>query len=335
MEIVNNLDIDIWKKYVDNHPQGNIFHTPEIFEVFKNAKDFHPEIWAVIDNQRCLKALFLPVRISYLGSVLPDFTTRAVSYGSFLLDQSKDGLKALSILLKEYLNSKRNSIVFTEIRNLYDFGHLKEIIAREGFIFENYLTYLIDLNMSREKLFNKIGKRTRKHIRRAIRQKDISINEVKDRSMVSEVYDLLKKTYKHAKILLANKSLFESAFDILQPAGMAKFLIAEKNGTPAAGSVELIYKDTVYGWYQGFDRKYSKYNPNELLIWNILEWSSTNGYRTYDFGGAGRPHENYGVRDFQAKFGGTLYDFGRFNYIHAPAKLILSKLGYRILRRYL
>jgi hypothetical protein len=193
MEIVNNLDIDIWKKYVDNHPQGNIFHTPEIFEVFKNAKDFHPEIWAVIDNQRCLKALFLPVRISYLGSVLPDFTTRAVSYGSFLLDQSKDGLKALSILLKEYLNSKRNSIVFTEIRNLYDFGHLKEIIAREGFIFENYLTYLIDLNMSREKLFNKIGKRTRKHIRRAIRQKDISINEVKDRSMVSEVYDLLKK----------------------------------------------------------------------------------------------------------------------------------------------
>jgi lipid II:glycine glycyltransferase (peptidoglycan interpeptide bridge formation enzyme) len=189
--------------------------------------------------------------------------------------------------------------------------------------------------MSREKLFNKIGKRTRKHIHRAIRQNNINIKEIKDHSMMSEIYRLLKKTYKRARIPLADKSLFESAFDILQPAGMAKFFIARKNGSPAAGSVELMYKDTVYGWYQGFDRKYSKYNPNELLIWNILEWSSTNGYSTYDFGGAGRPDENYGVRDFKAKFGGTLYDFGRFNYIHSPIKLKLSKLGYRILRRYL
>jgi lipid II:glycine glycyltransferase (peptidoglycan interpeptide bridge formation enzyme) len=88
----------------------------------------------------------------------------------------------------------------------------------------------------------------------------------------------------------------------------------------------------MYGWYGGMDRAYSKYVPNELLMWNVLKWGAENGYCQYDFGGAGRPDEEYGVRDFKAKFGGKLVCYGRNTYIHLPGALWLSKQGYQVVR---
>jgi serine/alanine adding enzyme len=51
-----------------------------------------------------------------------------------------------------------------------------------------------------------------------------------------------------------------------------------------------------------------------------------------DFGGAGRPNEPYGVRDFKAKYGGRLVDFGRDVHVSAPVRLALSRAGYRLVR---
>ena len=55
----------------------------------------------------------------------------------------------------------------------------------------------------------------------------------------------------------------------------------------------------------------------------------------YDFGGAGKPDEEYGVRDFKAKFGGNLVNFGRNVFVHNPMLLKLSRHGYEVYRRFL
>jgi lipid II:glycine glycyltransferase (peptidoglycan interpeptide bridge formation enzyme) len=70
-----------------------------------------------------------------------------------------------------------------------------------------------------------------------------------------------------------------------------------------------------------------------MLIWHILEWGAGHGYRLYDFGGAGKPGEAYGVRDFKAKFGGELVCYGRNVCEHAPQLLKFSKLGYSLYRK--
>jgi lipid II:glycine glycyltransferase (peptidoglycan interpeptide bridge formation enzyme) len=81
------------------------------------------------------------------------------------------------------------------------------------------------------------------------------------------------------------------------------------------------------------DREYGRYVPNELLAWYILRWGAENGYQVYDFGGAGKPDEEYGVRDFKAKFGGQLVNFGRNTCVHAPLALAVSRIGYRVYRK--
>jgi lipid II:glycine glycyltransferase (peptidoglycan interpeptide bridge formation enzyme) len=239
------------------------------------------------------------------------------------------------MLLQTHKLEAKDTALFTELRNLSDLSDLQSALNDSGFTYEDHLNYLVDLDRSPEAVLQSIGKRTRKKIRRALRRGKVIIEEVDRREQVSLCYELLQKTYAAAQVPLADWSLFEAAFDVLYPRGMVKFLLARVSDSYVAGSVELAYKDTIYGWYGGMDRAYSDYIPNELLLWHIFQWGAENGYRVYDFGGAGKPDEEYGVRDFKAKFGGELVCYGRNTCVHAPRLLWLSEQGYRLMRRWL
>jgi len=42
IEITNSLDKTQWREFVYDHPQGNIFQTPEMVEVYKRTKNYEP-----------------------------------------------------------------------------------------------------------------------------------------------------------------------------------------------------------------------------------------------------------------------------------------------------
>lgn len=333
MKIVRNLDEDVWRRFVDDHPDGNVFHTPEMFRVFSRVKGHQPQLWAVVEGEETL-ALLLPVQITLMGGLLRRFTTRSVVYGGVLVAPGAAGEAALRLLLDGYARETQD-VLFTEVRNLSDTGHLQAILDDGKFVYEGHLNYLIDLDCPAETILQRIGKRTRKQIRKGLRDQIVQMDEVSDLSDLAHWYQTLQKTYTNAQVPLADFSLFEAAYEELHPKGMAKFLLARVDGVTAACSIELPYKDTIYGWYGGSDRAYSRYLPNEMLIWHILVWGANNGYRVYDFGGAGKPDEEYGVRDFKAKFGGELVNFGRNVYVASPEKLRLSELGYKLYQRFL
>jgi lipid II:glycine glycyltransferase (peptidoglycan interpeptide bridge formation enzyme) len=64
-----------------------------------------------------------------------------------------------------------------------------------------------------------------------------------------------------------------------------------------------------------------------------LRWGRTHGFEVFDFGGAGRPDEPYGPREFKAKFGGELVDYGRDVLVHAPARLRVSRTAFAAAQR--
>ena len=84
----------------------------------------------------------------------------------------------------------------------------------------------------------------------------------------------------------------------------------------------------------GLDRKYKNIYPSSLATYAPIEYAINNNIKYYDFMGAGRPGDNYGVRDFKLKFGGKLYDYGWFEKVHKPIIFEISKLGLNILNRF-
>jgi serine/alanine adding enzyme len=50
IEITNSPDKTQWCEFVYNHPQGNIFQTPEMAEVYERTKNYEPITLAVVDD---------------------------------------------------------------------------------------------------------------------------------------------------------------------------------------------------------------------------------------------------------------------------------------------
>jgi serine/alanine adding enzyme len=334
LEIVQSLPKEEWRRFVDEHPAGNIFHTPEMFDVFSCVKGYKPQLWAAANSQGPL-VLLLPVQITLFNGLLRRFTTRAISYGSVLCKAGSEGANALSVLLDAYKHETEHAVLFTELRNLSNLDTVQEILVGQGFHYEDHLNYLISLKGSPEDVFARIGRRTRKNIRHALNLGKVSIEVVHEKHEMAECYGLLSQVYRNAHVPLADPSLFEALFRVLHPKGMIRITLARVDQVPAAVSVVLVFKRIIYAWYGGTDRKYGAYVPKELVIWDVLRWGAENGYDTYDFGGAGKPDEKYGVRDFKAKFNGRLVNFGRNVRTHVPLFLSLSKLGYGIYRRFI
>jgi serine/alanine adding enzyme len=332
--IVHTLPEEGWHRFVEEHPAGNIFHTPEMFQVFAHTAGCQPEIWAATDGDSRILALLLPTRVTMMSGLLYRLTTRAVAYGSILHDSSPEGHQALRVLLRAYAQEAKGSMLFTELRNLSNLSDVQPVLGECGFVYEDHLNFLIDLARPSEEIWQSVRSSAKRNIKKA-RKLRVVIEEANDLNRVQAAYTLLREVYKRIQVPLADVSLFQSAFEILHPQGMLRILIAKVENIDVGAMTLLLYKDTIYYWYTGTVRKPTPHRAGDLLVWHALEWGNQNGFRTLDFGGAGKPDEEYGVRDFKAKFGGTLVNYGRNICVHAPMRLKLSEKAYNIVRRFL
>jgi len=128
------------------------------------------------------------------------------------------------------------------------------------------------------------------------------------------------------------KSLFESIMKVLQERGLARLFGAELRGELVGVGVFLTYKDVIYLWYNAHNRQHSNLGITEYIFWSTIEWAVRNGFRLFDFGGAGRRGQQYGVRDFKSTMGGHEVELGRLVYTHSRLKAMGSRMGYKVWR---
>jgi serine/alanine adding enzyme len=332
LRLVHRLDRTMWRSFIEEHDGGNIFHTPEMFDAFSRTKGYRPIVWAAVDGRGRPLALFLPVEISMMGGPLRYLTTRAVSFGSVLAAPGPRGRDALSLLLRTYGRKVNRRVVFTELRNLADMEELRPVLAESGFELQDHLNFLIDLARPLEEIWGDIRPNARRNIRKAMRS-EVVVRQARSLRDIDAAYEILRKAYGRIRVPLPPRPLFRATFEILAPRGMVRVLLAEVDGVMIGALMLLFYKGVVVYWYTGSLREYSALRPADLLVWRSLELGQGSGFRTFDFGGGGSPDMHYGVRDFKAKFGGDLVNFGRNTLIHAPARYKLGQAGYRARRR--
>ena len=334
IEIIDSPDTKQWSEFVYNHSHGNIFQTPEMAEVYKRIKNYEPITFAAVDDgTNEMLAVLLAVVIKE-KSVLGSFSARSVIHGGPLFINDKRGRDAVRILVEYYNKISRKKSLYTLLRNMYDTSEVSSIFNSTGYKYEDHLNYLIDLNLPTNDLWGRLYKSRRNGINRA-KRRGVIIGEVVDEDAIPVMYELLKETYRTTKIPFADISLLKSIFDILKPKNMAKFFIAKHEDKYIGTIVIVIYRDTIFDWYAGAPRRYSYLCPNDILAWHAIEWGSKKGYRIFDFGGAGNPKEEYGVREFKKQFGGELVNFGRYMKIHSPIKMKIAEKGFEMYRKIL
>lgn len=321
-----NIDIEAWNQFVLQHPSGNIFQTAAIYQLYKSTSGYSPGV-IVIGDEECIQGVLVYTIINEIG-MQSIFSQRALITGGPLVTNNDERL--LKILLAEY--KKRISgtgVIYTQFRNHWDTSLWKETFALNNYKYTDHLNVVIDLTKDEDRLIAEMHKKRQKNIKRA-KSKSLVIKSTKKRKDIDEICMLIKNTYQRINLPCPPASLFLNATNFLSD--KVVFFGAWYNNKLIAARVYLLFKHKVFDWYAASNLRLSNLHANDLLPWEFMLWAKRNNYKMYDFMGAGRPNQHYGVREYKIRFGGNIENFGRYQCIHRPLMFQLGKTGIRLIK---
>ena len=146
-------------------------------------------------------------------------------------------------------------------------------------------------------------------------KEEVEIVELQSDDDIENYYNLLSDLYKtKIKTPLFPFEFFEKIIKIPE----CRLFGIKYQGEVIGGSVcVFLAKKAVYEWFCcGMDGKFKNIFASTLSTWAGIEFAAKNGYNYFDMMGAGKPGEKYSVREFKAKFGGDLVEYGRFLYVY-------------------
>ena len=306
-KITSTLNPAQWSSFVYDHPNGNIFQTPEMYEVYKNTKNYEPIFLAVIDDKNEILGTLLAVIQKEYSGFLGSFTARSIIYGGPLIKDNNPDV--LDLIVKEYDKIIKRKAIYSQFRNMWDWGELKEIFIKNGFEYEEHLNILVDLTIGEELLWKGVKKSRKEGIRKAIRNElKFSTFSTKDAKDVLPIfYKLLKETYLNAKLPYPLIDFFYNLNDKMTDKHI-KYFTLRKNEETIIVLVALIYKECLFAFYIGTkqDKEILRMRPVDLFYWEVMRWGIVNGIKVFDWLGAGKPNKEYGVRDFKLEYGGKV-----------------------------
>jgi len=327
---IYNIDENKWSRFVNNHPNGNIFQTPEMYKVYENTKKYEPVFLAVIDNNENILGTLLAVIQKEYSRFLGNFTARSIIFGGPLIEDNNPEI--LHFILKEYGKRIKRKAIYSQFRNMWNWSNLKDIFLKNGFEYDEHLNILIDLNKSKDELWENVHSKRRNEIRRA-KKEGTTFSLKQGISDLKECYAILLSVYNRAKLPIPKLNFFASIFYNTSEKFGLKLFCAENEKKIIGCLLGLVYNKTIYDFYAGAYSEYYKKYPNDLIPWEIFLWGKENGYEYFDFGGAGKPNIPYGVRDYKKKFGGELVNYGRFEIVHKPELFKIAKAGFTVWKK--
>ena len=325
MKVREYLRVDKWNDFVINHPKGNIFQSPEMYEVYLNTENFEPVFLVVTSNNDDVLGILLAVIQKEYSGILGNVSSRSIIIGGPLI--KNNDCEILKLVLKAYNTKIKNRVVFSQFRNLWNWREFKNIFQEAGFIYDSHLDILIDITKDEDEIWTSLDSKARNKIRKA-KKTEIEFKVLTPTDeLVDKSYLILQDIYRNAKIPLANIGLFRSCKKVLSDKNMIKYFCAIKDNEIIGVRIGLLYKNMIYDWYAGSLKEFYKFNPNDFLPYSTLVWGHNNKFEVFDFGGAGKPNVPYGVRDHKMKFGGQLVEYGRFEKVHKPKLMAIAKAG--------
>ena len=305
----------------------NWFQTEECYNFYKSLSFLEAFKYEVIRDGEVKGRI-----VGYIqkdgGPLKQFFSRRAIVNGGPMLarDITDDEVETL---LNECRYKLKGKAIYIETRNFEDYSNHKSVFGQCGWKYEPHYDFHIDTS-SLKIVESNLGKSRKRDIRTSLRDgatygRAVSLNEVK------ELYQILEILYQmKVKTPLFPYEFFEKLYNT--PCG--KVFVVRFGGKIVGGTVCVFGKDTVYEWFACGENGIGKsIFPSTLSTYAGISYAAGQGYKRFDMMGAGAPGDGgYGVRDFKAKFGGKLVEYGRFKCVLNPLLYRIGMLGVKILK---
>ena len=322
----DQIDQQQWQELVQGSPVATWFQTDEAYRFYQSVGGMQAFAYGVSEEGR-LTGVIVGYTTQEKSKCKQHFTCRTIIYGGPLLAEDISN-EALTALLKA-IRRLGDKAIYVETRNFHDYSRWKSVFIANGFKYQSHLNFHVNTT-SADLAQSNIGKHRWKYIRLSMRD-GAKIVENPSIEQVQAFCTILQDLYQtKVKTPLWSWEFFEQLYHVEH----ARYILVELDGKIVGGTACVCLPGkAVYEWYAcGLDNCRDDIRPLSVAIWGEMQYAAENAYPLFDFMGAGKPDEPYGVRDFKAEFGGELVEHGRFLYVRKPLLYWIGKMGVRWLK---
>ncbi|MFC2110896.1 lipid II:glycine glycyltransferase FemX [Bacteroidota bacterium] len=328
MKIIKNNEIKVenWKELNKTSPFSSPFQTPEFYEFYNSLEGFSADVFA-IEQDKVLNSLVV-ITIQKEKGIKSYFSRRGIIYGGPII---RGGNKnSFSFLLENINKYYKNKLIYLETRNYFDYKDQKDAFESNNYKYNPWLNFHLDtsdLNVMKKSMSSSRLRQIKKAIKNGV-----TWNEAKTINDVNTFYDILLDLYKNR----IKKPLFSRIFfQEFYKKKMGKYLLVYYEDKVIGGIMCPIFNTKVIFEFFvcGLDKEFNNQYPSVMATWAAMEYANQNNIAYFDFMGAGSPNEDYGVREFKARFGGEIVEYGRFINVINPLLYNIGVFAMKILSK--
>ncbi len=279
---IQSTDQPVWDQYVENHPQGTIFHLTRWKNVIEKTYG-HKSYYLI--------AVETKVNRSQKSEIIP--LLRGV-------DAKRTGCVPLSEVRRqrpsnqEQATSNEQSATSNEqSATSYD---LNKLSAMTCFTRSHKVRMLLNLPESSEVLMKSFKSKLRSQIKKSV--KEGLKAKIGNLELLDDFYKVFLINMRDLGSPVHSKKLMRNVLNEFPD--KAKIVMVYKEDQPVACSMIVGFKDILENPWASALRQYSRLSPNMLLYWTMIEYASDNGYSCFDFG---RSSPDEGTYKFKKQWG--------------------------------
>jgi lipid II:glycine glycyltransferase (peptidoglycan interpeptide bridge formation enzyme) len=221
-----------------------------------------------------------------------------------------------------YIQLEPNTIVNSQLTTQYS-----KLIPSHHPLFTKY-TFILDMTQSEEELLKNMHIKTRYNIRLA-QKHGVVIKEDSSDTAFHTYLALSEETTQRQGFYAHNRNYHETVWRLLKKDGIAKLFTATYNNEILCAWMLFCLGDTIYYPYGASSRNHREVMAPNLMLWEIVRWAKTKGFKKFDLWGAMGPEPDshdpwYGFHRFKEGYHPTLVEYvGSYDLVINP---ILYKL---------
>lgn len=323
----NEINKQQWQLLTEQSTTATWFQTPKAYEFYASLPAEMQPFAVGVENQGELRAVCVGYITQDPNAIKQYLTCRTIVVGGPVIANDATNEEVAALL--KAIRRLGDKAIYVETRNFNDYSRWKSVFEANGFAYQPHLNFHVDC--TQDSMLAAMSESRRRQIKKAIKS-GVEIVEAQSQSDVIVYYEILKDLYRNkVKTPLFPLEFFMNFFDN----SFGKYFLVKYENKIIGGIMCPILNDrTIYEWFVcGMDEQYKNQYPSVMATYAAIEYAKENGIVRFDFMGAGKPNEAYGVREFKARFGGEQVEHGRFICVRKPLSYKIGKLGVKLLKK--
>ncbi|MDD5676341.1 MAG: GNAT family N-acetyltransferase [Chitinivibrionales bacterium] len=186
----------------------------------------------------------------------------------------------------------------------------------------SYYDHLLTLAPDENQLYRNFNNGTKGNIKKAVKE-GVSVSISRSAAAMQEFYRLNSLTRRRHGLPSQPLMFFKAIFTHILEAGKGFIVLASYGGKYVAGAVFFHFGVKALYKYAASDERFQHLRPNNLVMWEAIQWLCRNGFNVLDMG---RTEDyNEGLRHYKAGWGATEEVLNYYKYDYARGAFVREK----------